>query len=61
MATAKEKLTRLIQHQPDDSPAEEIVRQLAFHVMAKRGLTDSDAMRIVSNEETARRIRSRRS
>jgi len=34
------------------------VRELAFHVMVERGLADSDARRIVSNEETARRIRS---
>jgi predicted nuclease of predicted toxin-antitoxin system len=37
------------------------VRELAFHVMVERGLADSDARRIVSNKETARRIRSWRS
>lgn len=58
MATAKEELTRLIQAQPDDSSPEEIVRELAFHVMVERGLADSDAKRVVSNEEMARRIRS---
>ena len=61
VSTAKEELTRLIQDQPEDSSAEEIVRELAFHVMVERGLADSDARRIVSNEETARRIRSWRS
>ena len=34
MSTAKEELTRLIKDQPDDSSSEEIVRELAFHVMA---------------------------
>jgi hypothetical protein len=58
VSAAKEELTRLIQDQPEDSSAEEIVRELAFHVMVERGLADSDARRIVSNEETARRIRS---
>jgi len=58
MSTAKEDLTRLIQDQPDDSSSEEIVRELAFHVMVERGLADSDAQRVVSNEEMARRIRS---
>jgi hypothetical protein len=58
MATAKEELTRLIQAQPDDSSPEEIVRELAFHVMVERGLADSDAKRVVSNDEMARRIRS---
>ena len=58
MSTAKEELTRLIQKQPDDSSSEEIVRELAFHVMVQRGLADSDAQRTVSNEEMGRRIRS---
>ena len=58
MSTAKEELTRLIQGQPDDSSREEIVRELAFHVMVERGIADSDAKRTISNEEMAHRIRS---
>lgn len=58
MATVKEELTRLIQDQPDDSSREEIVRELAFHVMVKRGLADSDAKRTISNEGMRHRIRS---
>lgn len=58
MSTAKEELTRLIEKQPDDSSREEIVRELAFHVMVERGIADSDAKRTVSNEEMGRRIRS---
>jgi predicted transcriptional regulator len=58
MSTVKEELTRLIQDQPDDSSREEIVRELAFHVMVERGLADSDAKRAISNEEMGRRIRS---
>ena len=58
MSIAKEELTRLIQGQPDDSSPEEIVRELAFHVMVERGLADSDAGRTISSEEMARRIRS---
>ena len=58
MSTAKEELTSLIQGQPDDSSREEIVRELAFHVMVERGLADSDAKRTISNEEMAHRIRS---
>jgi len=58
MSTVKEELTHLIQRQPDDSSREEIVRELAFHVMVERGLADSDAKRVISNEEMARRIRS---
>ncbi len=58
MATPKEELTRLIERQPDDSSPEEIVRELAFHVMVERGLADADAKRTISNEEMERRIRS---
>ena len=58
MSTAKEELTRLIQEQPDDRSPEDIVRELAFHVMIQRGLADSDAGRVISNEEMGRRIRS---
>ena len=58
MSTTKEELTRLIQEQSDDRSAEEIVRELAFHVMIQRGLADSDAGRVISNEDMGRRIRS---
>jgi hypothetical protein len=58
MSTAKEDLTQLIQQQPDDSSHDEIVRELAFHVMVQRGLGDSQAKRALSNEDMQRRIRS---
>ena len=58
MSSAKEELTRLIEKQPDSSSPEEIVRELAFHVMVQRGVADSDAGRSISNEEMGRRIRS---
>ena len=47
-----------MQGQPEDSSREEIVRELAFHVMVERGLADSDAKRTISNDEMAHRIRS---
>jgi predicted transcriptional regulator len=55
---SKEELTKLIDEQPEDSSREEIIRELAFDVMVERGLADSDAGRVISNDETARRIRS---
>jgi predicted transcriptional regulator len=58
MPSAKEDLALVIQQQPEDSSDAEIVRELAFHVMVKRGLADSDAKRTVSNEDMQRRIRS---
>ena len=57
MATAKEELEQLIAQQPDDSSYEELVRELAFSVMVRRGLKDSDAEHTISNEEMRRRIR----
>ena len=58
MSTAKEELTKLIQEQPDDSSYDEILRELAFNIMVKRGLKDSDEGKTISNEEMERRIRS---
>jgi predicted transcriptional regulator len=58
MSKAKEELTKLIEDQPEDSSHDEIIRELAFHLMVQRGLADSDAERVVSNDEMARRIRS---
>jgi predicted transcriptional regulator len=57
MSKAKEELAQLIQQQPADSSGEEIIRELAFHVMVQRGLADADAGRSISNEEMGRRIR----
>ena len=48
----------MIRRQPDASSAEDIVRELVFHVMVQRGVADSDARRILSDEEMGRRIRS---
>ena len=57
MSTAKEELGQLIAQQPDDSSYEELVRELAFSVMVRRGLKDSDAGRTISNEQMRHRIR----
>lgn len=58
MSTAKDELKLLLEDQPEDSSSEELVRELAFHVMVQRGLADSDAGRTLSNEEVNQRIRS---
>jgi len=60
MSTAKDEIARLVQAQPDDSSREEIVRELAFHVMVEKGLADSDAQRVISNSDMAHRIRTGR-
>jgi hypothetical protein len=58
MSKAKEELTKLMEKQPADSSHEEIICELAFHVIVEQGLADSGADRIISNDEMARRIRS---
>ncbi len=57
MATVKEKMTEIIQEQPEDSSYEEILRELAFALMVERGLDDSLKGQTISNEEMGRRIR----
>ena len=57
MSIAKEALTKLVQQQPEDSSSEQIVRELAFHVMIERGLLDSAQGNVVSNEEMRKRIK----
>jgi predicted transcriptional regulator len=56
MATAKDELRKILNEQPDDSSTEELVRELAFHVMVQRGLADADAGRVISNQEMKHRI-----
>ncbi len=58
MATAKEELRNILDEQPEDSSSEELVRELAFHVMVQRGLADADSGRTGSNEEMKPRIQS---
>jgi hypothetical protein len=58
MSTAKEHLTELIKNQPEDSSEADIVRELAFDLMIRRGLMDAEANRTISNEDMGRRIRS---
>lgn len=58
MSAAKDELKEILDSQPEDSTSEEFVRELAFHVMVLRGLADSDAGRVVSNDEMGRRIQS---
>jgi predicted transcriptional regulator len=57
MSKVKEKMTELIQSQPEDATYEEIMRELAFEKMIDRGLADSRGGRVISNEDMDRRIR----
>jgi len=57
MTIAKEKMTKIIQEPPEDSTYDEILRELAFARMVKRGLENSRAGRTISNEKMGHRIR----
>jgi len=56
MFSAKEQMAKIIQEQPDDSSYDEVLRELAFARMIERGLEDSQANRIISNNEMKHRI-----
>jgi len=57
MSSVKEKMTEVIQSQPDDATYEEIMRELAFERMVELGLKDSRKGRVISNEDMMRRIK----
>ncbi|NIR48828.1 MAG: hypothetical protein GWN00_13080 [Aliifodinibius sp.] len=57
MASTKEEMIKIIHEQPEDSSFDEILRELAFAQMVKRGLANSNEGRTISNEEMQRRIR----
>ena len=59
MASAKEEMAKIVQEQPDDSSFDEIPRELAFARVIERGFGDSDAGKVVSDEEVGRRIKVR--
>jgi predicted transcriptional regulator len=57
MSNVKDKMTEVIEAQPDDATYEEIMRELAFERMVARGLEDSRQGRVLSSEEMERRMR----
>jgi len=57
MSSVKDRMTEIIQEQPEDATYEEIMRELAFERMVERGLADCRTGRVIFNEEMARRIR----
>lgn len=56
MPNIKDKMTEIIQAQPDDATYEEIIREFAFERMVERGLLDVRKDRVISNEEMEHRI-----
>ena len=56
MSSAKETMSEIIASQPEDASYDEILRELAFARMVQRGLSDSDAGRVTSDDEVKRKI-----
>ena len=56
MASAKDHMTKIVQDQPEDSSYDEILRELAWARRIERGLEDSQAGRIISDEAMRHRI-----
>lgn len=56
-STAKGQMMAIIQDLPDDTAYDEILRELAFHRMIERGLSDVDAGREIGVEEMRKRVR----
>ncbi|MBL1142168.1 MAG: hypothetical protein HND53_09085 [Proteobacteria bacterium] len=57
MSVAKDHIKQLINSLPEDSSYEEILREVAFARMVKKGLEDSRENRTISNEEMEHRIK----
>jgi len=51
MSSAKDAMIDIIGRQPEDSSYDEILRELAYARMVKKGLADSDAGRTVSDDQ----------
>lgn len=56
MSSAKEKIIKIIEDQPDDSTFDELIKEIKFAQMIERGLEDVKQNRTISDEEIGRRI-----
>jgi len=56
VASDKNRMVKIIQEQPDDSSYDEILRELAFTRMVDRGIADSEAGRVISNDDMKRKL-----
>lgn len=57
MSTAKDQIKRILESQPDDSSYDELLRELAFNRMVKKGLSNARDGKVISNEEMEERIK----
>ncbi len=56
--TAKQAMIDLLERQPDDSSADELLREIAFARMVDRGISDSEQGRTIGHDEMAEIIAS---
>lgn len=56
VSSAKNKMVKIIEEQPEDSSYDEILRELAFARMVERGLSDSEAGQTIGGDEMKHRI-----
>lgn len=56
MQTAKDEFIKVLEALPDDSTYEELLKELSFAAMVRRGLRDSDEGRVISHEELVAKI-----
>ena len=58
MSNAKQLMVEIIARQPDDSSYDALLRELAYARMIQRGLRDSEAGNVISQEEAINRAKS---
>lgn len=58
MSIVKERVTQIVQEQPEDASLDDILRELAMLRMIERGLVDSKAGRTTSHEDMRNEIES---
>lgn len=56
MSYAKQLIRTIVDDLPDDSSYDEILKELKFARMVRRGMDDFDQGRTISNEEMQKRI-----
>ena len=56
MTVAKQFAKKIIDSLPEDSSYDEILKELAFAKMIKRGLDDARSGKVISNEEMKRKM-----
>ena len=54
--TDKQRMIEILERQPDDTPYDERLRELAFERMIERGISDAETGRTISHAEMGRKV-----